>query len=44
VSDPLAVPKCALEMKKREHSAAFIEQVCYQNPARFLSQAKNFKM
>lgn len=44
VSDPMAVPKCALEMKKREHSAAFIDQVCYHNPARFLSQAKNFKM
>jgi predicted metal-dependent TIM-barrel fold hydrolase len=44
VSDPLAVPKCALEMKKREHSAAFIEQVCYENPARFLSQSPNFQL
>jgi predicted metal-dependent TIM-barrel fold hydrolase len=44
ISDPLAVPKCAIEMKKREHTAAFIEKVVYENPARFLSQAKNFSL
>jgi predicted metal-dependent TIM-barrel fold hydrolase len=44
VSDPLAVPKCALEMKRREHSAEFIEKVIYHNPAKFLAQAKNFTL
>lgn len=44
VSDPMAVPKCALEMKRREHSAEFIEKVIYHNPAKFLSQAKNFQL
>ena len=44
VSDPLAVPKFALEMKRREHSAEFIEKVIYHNPAKFLAQAKNFKL
>jgi len=44
VSDPMAVPKCALEMKRREHSAEFIEKVIYHNPAKFLAQAKNFQL
>jgi hypothetical protein len=43
VSDPLAVPKTALEMKKRGHLAAAVEQVIYQNPKSFLSQSPNFK-
>ena len=43
VSDPLAVPKTALEMKKRGHLAAAIENVIFQNPKKFLSQSANFK-
>ncbi|MGD0087184.1 MAG: TatD family hydrolase [Verrucomicrobiota bacterium] len=43
VSDPLAVPKTALEMKKRGHPAAAIDQVIYQNPQRFLGQCPKFK-
>ena len=44
VSDPLAVPKTALEMKKRGHRVAAIENVVFQNPKKFLSQSRNFKV
>ena len=44
VSDPLAVPKTALEMKKRGHLAATIEHVVFHNPKKFLSQSPNFKL
>ncbi len=44
VSDPLAVPKTALEMKRRGHLAAAIEKVVFQNPKKFLSQSPNFKL
>ena len=43
VSDPLAVPKTALEMKKRGHLATLIEKVVFRNPKEFLSQSANFK-
>ncbi|HZV35114.1 MAG TPA: TatD family hydrolase [Verrucomicrobiae bacterium] len=43
VSDPLAVPKTMLEMRKRGHSAAAIDKLVYQNPLKFLSQCKKFK-
>jgi predicted metal-dependent TIM-barrel fold hydrolase len=43
VSDPLAVPKTALEMKKRGHVARLVEKVIFQNPKEFLSQSANFK-
>ena len=38
ISDPLAVPKTALEMKKRGHPAATIDKAIYQNPKKFLGQ------
>jgi predicted metal-dependent TIM-barrel fold hydrolase len=44
VSDPLAVPKTALEMKKRGHLAAAIDRVVYQNPQKFLKQSPKFKL
>ncbi len=44
VSDPLAVPKTALEMRKRGHSAETIDALIYQNPLRFLSQCAKFKL
>ena len=44
VSVPLAVPRTALEMRKRGHSAEAIDQMIYQNPARFLSQCPKFKL
>ena len=44
VSDPLAVPKTALEMKKRGQRTVAIEKVVYRNPQRFLSQCPKFKL
>jgi predicted metal-dependent TIM-barrel fold hydrolase len=44
VSDPLAVPTTALEMKKRGHVAAAIEKVIFSNPKKFLWQSGNFKL
>ena len=44
VSDPLAVPKTAVEMKKRGHNAAMIDKVIYQNPKKFLGQCPKFKI
>jgi len=43
-SDPLAVPKTALEMKKRGHSEAAIDQLIYGNPLRFLGQNPKFQV
>jgi predicted metal-dependent TIM-barrel fold hydrolase len=43
VSDPLAVPKTALEMRRRGHHAAAIERVVFHNPRVFLSQCPKFK-
>jgi uncharacterized protein len=42
ISDPLAVPKTALEMKKRRHSEEAIDKLVFQNPASFLSQCPKF--
>jgi predicted metal-dependent TIM-barrel fold hydrolase len=42
VSVPLAVPRAALEMRLRGHSAKAVDALIYGNPARFLSQSKNF--
>lgn len=43
VSVPLAVPYAALEMRRRGHDPAGIDQVIYLNPARFMSQCPKFK-
>jgi hypothetical protein len=43
-SDPLAVPKTALEMKRRGHLATAIDRVIFQNPKKFLRQSANFKL
>ena len=43
VSDPLAVPKTALEMKKRGHQTKTIEKVIFSNPKKFLRQSGKFK-
>ncbi len=44
ISDPLAVVKCGIEMKKRKHSVALIDKVLYENPKAFLKQCENFKL
>jgi hypothetical protein len=43
-SDPLAVPKTAIEMKRRGHSEAAIDRLIYGNPLRFLSQNPKFRI
>jgi predicted metal-dependent TIM-barrel fold hydrolase len=44
VSVPLAVPKTALEMRKRGHSVEAIDKLIYQNPLQFMSQCPKFKI
>lgn len=44
ISDPLAVPKAALEMKKRGYIEKAIERVVFENPKKFLKQSPNFKL
>ncbi|MEX0774614.1 MAG: TatD family hydrolase [Phycisphaeraceae bacterium] len=41
-SDPLAVPKTILEMRRRGHSAATIERITFGNPQAFLGQSPRF--
>jgi uncharacterized protein len=43
-SDPLAVPKTAMEMRKRGHNEEAIDRLIYGNPLRFLSQRSNFRI
>lgn len=43
-SEPLAVPRTALEMKKRGHSQQSIDGLIYGNPFRFLSQTPRFRI
>jgi uncharacterized protein len=44
VSDPLAVPRTALEMKRRGHSSRAIDKLVYTNPFDFLRQSPKFKI
>ena len=44
VSIPLAVPRTALEMRKRGHTAEAVDKMIFQNPAAFLSQSPKFKV
>jgi len=41
---PLAVPRTALEMKRRGWPADLIDKVIYRNPIQFLSQCPKFKL
>ena len=41
-SDPLAVPKTAVEMRRRGHTDETIDQLVFQNPIRFLAQNPRF--
>ncbi len=41
-SDPLAVPKARLEMKRRGHSRETIERISFDNPRTFLGQCPKF--
>ena len=44
VSIPLAVPRTALEMRRRGWGNDAIDRVIYENPKRFMSQCSKFKM
>ena len=41
-SDPLSVPKCRVEMKRRGHTEETIETISYRNPLTFLGQSSKF--
>jgi len=43
-SDPIAIPKFALEMRRRGHAEEVIEQVVYRNPIEFLGQCSKFQV
>lgn len=43
ISDPLSVPKTAMQMEKDGFGKSDIEKVLYQNPLDFFSQSKNFR-
>ena len=43
-SDPLAVPKAILEMKRRGHARTTIDRITFGNPLAFLSQSPKFKV
>ena len=44
ISDPLAVPKARLELKRRGHTDAIIKKLTFDNPHTFLSQSPNFTL
>ena len=43
-SDPLAVPKCRVELARRGHSATLIDTISFHNPQTFLSQSGKFSI
>ena len=44
VSDPLAVPRTMLEMRRRGYDDGWIRKVTLENPARFMGQSPRFKL
>jgi predicted metal-dependent TIM-barrel fold hydrolase len=43
-SDPLAVPKCQIELARRGHSPQMISKVSFDNPRTFLGQCAKFRI
>ena len=43
-SDPIAVPRFAMEMRRRRHPGALIQRVIFENPVKFLSQSPKFEL
>ncbi len=43
-SDPLAVPKAGIEMKRRGWTAQKIDEILFQNPLKFLKQGGKFQI
>ena len=44
ISDPLSVPKAALEMRRRGYDDEYIDKIVYKNPVKFMSQSGKFKL
>jgi len=44
ISVPLAVPRTALEMRKRGYAEDTIDKMIYRNPIQFMSQSPKFKI
>lgn len=44
VSDPLAVPKCQVELRRRGHTEDLVRRVSLENPRTFLSQSAKFRV
>jgi predicted metal-dependent TIM-barrel fold hydrolase len=42
-SEPLAVPRFVIEMRRRRHSEALIQRVVFDNPVTFLGQSPKFR-
>ena len=43
-SDPLAVPRFIMEMRRRGHDEELIRTIVYENPIAFLSQSAHFRL
>jgi predicted metal-dependent TIM-barrel fold hydrolase len=43
-SDPVAVPRFVMEMRRRKHSEDLIQRVVLENPIRFLRQSPKFRV
>ena len=43
-SDPIAVPRFIMEMRRRRHPEELIQRVVFDNPVAFLSQSPKFKL
>jgi predicted metal-dependent TIM-barrel fold hydrolase len=43
-SEPLAIPRFALEMRRRGHPEGLIRKIVYDNPVEFLSQSPKFRL
>ena len=41
-SDPLSVPKCHVEMRRRGHNQKLVEKISLENPLAFLGQSGRF--
>jgi predicted metal-dependent TIM-barrel fold hydrolase len=43
-SEPVAVPKFVMEMRRRKHPESLVQRVVLENPIRFLSQSPKFRV
>ena len=43
-SDPLSVPKCHVEMRRRGHTQKLVEKISLENPLSFLRQSGRFML